>query len=281
MGISSAPEIFQRAMQEVFGDLEGVETIMDDLLVHGATIEEHNRRLRKVLQHAREKHLKLNKKKNRICQSEVPYVGHLPTAEGLKPSPERVKAIANMRQPTNHSELETILGMVAYVAKFIPNPSELNAPLHKLKTQFQWSWGPEENQAFQNIKTALWNAPVLQYYDVNQPVTLSVDASTKGLGAAILQKKVVAYATRALTPTEQRYAQIEKEMLAVVFGCTRFHQMIYGKTNVTIQTDHKPLEALHGKHNAYEDPAHDVEAAAICLQATIRERHQHRLSRLP
>ena len=90
-------------------------------------------------------------------------------------------------------------------------------------------------------------APVLQYYDVNKPVTIQCDASGKGLGAVLLQDhKPVCYASRALTDIETRYAPIETEMLAVVFACRKFHQYIYGRS-VVIETDHKPLQAISTK----------------------------------
>lgn len=245
MGISSAPEIFQRVMTDLFGDLEGVEIVMDDMLVHGKTLEEHNNRLEAVLKRARENDLKLNPKKSKIAQSEVKYIGHIITGEGLKPSPERIESIVDMKRPENFAELESWLGMIAYVAKFIPNLSEVNAKLRELKKEEMWEWKSEHETAFRNIITLLKSAPCLKFYDVNKPVLVSVDASSKGLGAACLQDSgVIAYASRALTPTEQKYAQIEKEMLAVQFGCLRFHKLIYAKTDVTVHSDHKPLEAL-------------------------------------
>ncbi len=93
------------------------------------------------------------------------------------------------------------------------------------------------------------SAPVLRYYDASLPVLLSVDASMKGLGCVLLQEEQpIAYTTKALYVTEQNYAQIEKEMLAIVFGCERMHQYIYGHQKVTVETDHKPLEVILKKH---------------------------------
>ena len=106
--------------------------------------------------------------------------------------------------------------------------SKHTEPLRGLtRDDVEWQWKAEHQQAFNTMKTMLTEAPVLRYYDVKLPVTLSVDASKSGLGAVLLQElKPVAYALRALTETEQRYAQIEKEMLAIVFGAERFHQYI-------------------------------------------------------
>ena len=153
-----------------------------------------------------------------------------------------------MKTPENVQELETVLGMVAYVAKFIPSLSDLCAPLREAKKSEEWYWGPTQQAAFTKVKEALTSETVLRYYDVKKPITLTVYALMKGLGAALIQGGgVIAYASRALTPTEQRYAQIEKEALAIVFGCTKFHKMLYGKADVTVESDHKPLETIWKK----------------------------------
>lgn len=245
MGVKSSAEVFQRAIASAFQDIEGVEVVVDDILVHGATPEVHNRRLRHVLERCRKMNLRLNKKKCCVGRSEVDYVGHKLTGDGLKTTTERLNAITKMQSPQDTKELEAVLGMVAYVAKFVPNLSALTAPLRELKQNTDWQWGDREQDAFDKIKAELASDRVLTYFDVRKPVLLSVDASTKGLGAAVVQEGgVVAYASRALTAAEQNYAQIEKEMLAVVYGCTKFHKLIYGMKDVTIESDHKPLESL-------------------------------------
>ena len=111
----------------------------------------------------------------------------------------------------------------------------------------EWVWDANEKREFINLKNILVHAPTLKYFDVNKPVVLSVDASQKGLGAVLLQDFLpVAYASRALTDTESRYAQIEKEALAIVFACGKFHQYILGK-KVLVESDHKPLETIFKK----------------------------------
>ena len=248
MGAKCSAEVFQREMKIHFGDLKGVEIVVDDILVHDRDMEEHNKRLEAVLARARKLNLMLNKEKSHIGQSEVNYVGHRLTADGVRTTEERIIAITNMRDPTNHQELETILGMVGYVSKFIPHLSSLTAPLRNLKKDDEWHWGPAQAAALQAIQDSLTSNKVLKFFDVNRPVLISVDASTRGLGGALIQDgRVVAYASRSLTPTEECYAQFEKEALAVVFGCTKFHKMIYGKSDVTIESDHKPLEAIMSK----------------------------------
>ena len=135
-----------------------------------------------------------------------------------------------------------------YVGKFIPNLSEITAPLRNLMVKnVSWQWGNEQDVAFRKVKDILVSKRCLAYYDVKKPVMIQVDASRYGIGAVLLQDgKPVAYASKSLTPTQKRYAIIEQEMLAVVFGCERFHQYIYGK-KVQIESDHKPLESIMKK----------------------------------
>ncbi|CAB4040119.1 Hypothetical predicted protein [Paramuricea clavata] len=154
-----------------------------------------------------------------------------------------------MTKPTiQHERVKNILGFIQYLAKFLPNMAEVSAPLLKLlEKNTAWHWEKQQEDSFQQLKRMTTSAPVLSYYDPKKPVTLPVDASSKGLGAVLYQEeKTVAYASRALTPTQQKYAQIEKESLAIVFGTTKFHQFLFGK-EVLVTSDHKPLEYIFNK----------------------------------
>ena len=117
--------------------------------------------------------------------------------------------------------------------------SEITAPLRSLlKKDIQWSWHNEHQESLEKIQKILTSSPVLNFYDINKPILLQVDASQGGLGACLLQDgHPVIYASRSLTVAEQHYAQIEKELLAIVFACERFNQFIYGK-QITVQSDH-------------------------------------------
>ena len=109
----------------------------------------------------------------------------------------------------------------------------------------EWHWQPEQAKSFLSLKELITTAPVLKYFNPRRPTKLSVDARSKGLGAVLLQDNhPIANAFRALTTYQQRYAQFKKEMLAVVFGCTRFHEYIFGIPTIEVATDHKPLEAI-------------------------------------
>ena len=113
-----------------------------------------------------------------------------------------------------------------------------------LKKNSEFAWDCVQQTAFDNMKLLITSAGTLAYYDAKKEVTLEADASKHGLGAVLMQEgKPVAYASKSLSTAEQDYAQIEKEMYAIVFGTERFHQYIYGR-NVAVSTDHKPLETI-------------------------------------
>ncbi|XP_060079959.1 uncharacterized protein K02A2.6-like [Ylistrum balloti] len=246
--VKSAPEVFQRVITEMVSDLEGTEAIVDDILVWGTTKEEHDHRLQRVLERAREYNVKLGQDKCVIGQTEVTYVGHLLTKNGVKPDPEKVRAVQNMEKPINVKELQTLMGFVQYLHKFLPRLAEVSAPLRSLfEKKSEWHWEKQQEEAFQTLIQMVSAAPVLQFYDSSKPLTLSVDASSKGLGAVLVQEeKPVAYASRALTTTQQKYSQIEKETLAILFGCEKFHEYVYGR-QVTVESVHRPLQAIFKK----------------------------------
>lgn len=247
-GICTAPEVFQRVFYNVFQGLEGIGLYIDDLIVWGKDFEEHNDRLKKVLERAEQFNVKFNQNKCKFGLNEVNYVGHILTGDGIKPDRKKISAILDMSSPKNTKELERFLGMATYVSKFIPNFSQISNPLRLLlKKNVHFSWLDQHEQIFEKLKHLITTAPVLGYYDVRKPVTLSVDASQDGLGAVLLQSdKPIAYASKALTNAQKAYAQIEKELLAILFGCTKFHQYCYGKT-IKVETDHKPLISIFNK----------------------------------
>ena len=241
-GLNSANEVFQKKVYQVFGDLEGVKVMYDDVLVYGATKEQHNSRLRKALDRARKFGVKLNRNKCEFMLSEVTYIGHVISAQGIKVDQDKVVDLLNMPAPEDKKGIQRLLGSLNFFARYIPNMSTITHPLRELlgkNTPFHWT--QTHDHALNQIKKILASAPVLEYYDVNKPVILEADASSVGLGAVILQEgKPIAYGSRSLTTTQTHYAQIEKELLAIVFGCERFRQYLYGKA-VTVHTDHKPL----------------------------------------
>ena len=138
--------------------------------------------------------------------------------------------------------------MINYISKFTQHMSNITAPLRELiKKHAHFVWEEKHSIAFDNVKKALTSPNSLKFYDVAKEVTLQVDASYGGLGATLLQEDgPVAYASKAMAVTQTKWAHIEKEMLAIVFGCSRFHQYVYGN-RIRVKTDHKLLEVILNK----------------------------------
>lgn len=136
------------------------------------------------------------------------------------------------------------LGVATFLARYMPNCSELTTPFRQLlNKENAFVWREEQQKAFEDIKRVLFTAPVLQYYDVNKPITVQCDSSQDGICCVLLQDgKLIEYASRALTNTEQSWAQIEKELLSVVLK--RFHTYVYGHQSVTVENDYKPLQSI-------------------------------------
>ncbi|XP_063903271.1 uncharacterized protein K02A2.6-like [Zophobas morio] len=246
-GIKSAPEVFQTKFKSIF-NLEGVEVYIDDIIIWGRNRAEHDARLQAVLQIAKENNVKFNQNKCKFGVAKLKYMGHYISGRGIEPDNSKIEAVLNMPQPTSKQDVQRLLGMLTYVSKFIPEFSTKTSPLRDLiKKEVNFEWTSHQEKAFTEIKKILTSKPVLQLYDVNKDVTVSVDSSKNGLGAVILQNSLpCAYASKTMTETQQRYAQIEKELLAICFGLTKFHDYVYGK-KVTVETDHQPLISIFKK----------------------------------
>ena len=254
-GISSAPEHFQRRMNDILAEMEGVLCHMDDVLIFGSTAAEHDARLNEVLRRVEAAGATLNKEKCSFGLDRLKFLGHIIDKNGISADPEKVAAITQMKQPANVSELRRFMGMTNQQGKFSPRIAELTQPLRELLSKKNsWIWGPVQDSAFSAIKTELSKPTVLGLYDPEANTIISADASSYGLGAVLLQQnkqdtwKPIAYASRSMTETERRYAQIEKEALATTWACEKFTTYVLGK-QIVIQTDHKPLVPLFSTKN--------------------------------
>ena len=166
-----------------------------------------------------------------------------------------------MTAPTDKQQLQSFLGMVNYMGTFIPNLSHHTEPLRAmLKKDNVFHWEDQQTRSFQQVKTliAKANTTPLRYYDRNLPVTVQADTSLRGLGACLIQKhkgkdQPIAFASKSLTDAETRYANIERELLAIVFACQRFSSYLLGRSFVA-ESDHKPLEMIAMKNLANVPP---------------------------
>ena len=152
--------------------------------------------------------------------------GHYISKDGLKADPSKIAAIPHMKPPESKSELQTLLGMVNFLSRYAPNLADVAASLRQFtKKNVQFQWNKMYDKIHSEIIQLLCKAPVLTYFDSSKDITIQCDASQNGVGACLMQDdKPIAYASKALSDTQQRWAQIETELLSVVFGCENFHE---------------------------------------------------------
>ena len=251
-GISSAPEEYQLRQVQAYEGLRNVLVVADDAIVFGtgATEDEarrdHDRNLRALFQRARETGLKINKKKLQLGRKSVRYLGHIISDEGVKADPEKVRAIVEMEKPSDPKAVMRLLGMANYLLSFMPNFADIALPLREVTRKGnRFVWMEAQQAAFDRIKKMLIEAPTLAIYNPEREVIIHTDASDVGVGAVLLQDgRAVAYHSHALSPAEQGYAAIEKECLAIVSACVKFDHLLFGKANVRILSDHKPLTTI-------------------------------------
>jgi transposase InsO family protein len=198
---------------------------------------------------AREHGLVFNIDKCEVKKESIKFFGLVYDADGAHPDPDRVEAIKAIKAPSNAKELQVFLGIATYMSPFIPNLSMHTAPLRELiKKDSSFEWLTAHQTAFEKIKDLICKEVTLSYFDMTKETTIQVDASLRGVGAALIQdSRVISFSSKSFTDTEQRYANIEREMLAVVYACEKFHTYVYGKP-FTVESDHKPLEMIHLKN---------------------------------
>jgi len=247
-------------MNEILANTEGAVCLIDDVLVYGSTQSEHDQRLITVLRKLSEAGLTLNKEKCVFNTTSIKFLGQLVDNTGVKADPDKIRAIQGLKPPTNVSELRRFLGMINQLSKFAPNLADKTKPLRELlSTKSQWKWDIPQEEAFKQLKNLLSSSEVLALYDPSLETVVSADASAYGLGAVLRQRQTdgklrpVAYISRALTETEQRYAQIEKEALGITWACERFQDYLIG-IHFHIETDHKPLVPLLSSKSLDEMP---------------------------
>lgn len=185
-----------------------------------------------------------------------------------------MEAILGAPKPQNISQLQSFLGLTNYYRIFLPNASSVLRPLYDLlHKNVKWQWSKIHDDAFCNIKKHMASNNVLTHFNPEAKLILTVDASPSGLGAVLSQiggdglERPVSYASRVLSAAEKKYAQIQREATAIVFGVRRFHQYLYGRSSpFVLRTDHKPLLTIFGPHRGIpEVSANRLQRYAIFL----------------
>jgi hypothetical protein len=260
-GLCSAPATFQRLMHTILKNENWTQCLiyLDDILIHGRTVDEHAERLRTVLQRFREAGIKLSAEKCTFLKEEVEYLGHVINKSGIQASTSKIEKIKSWPQPTNPQDLRSFLGLCGYYRRHIRDYAVLVSPLEKAcitswrnkgrkNTKEQFIWENDQQQAFEKLKTALISAPVLAFPTIYGEYILDTDASHEATGAVLSQiqngdEKVIAYASHKLSKAERSYCVTRKELLSVYRYVKQFSHYLYGRP-FRIRTDHKALTWL-------------------------------------
>lgn len=235
-----------------------------------ATKNEHDFRLKNVLNRLQEYGVLLNKDKCIYGAEAINFLGHRLSAQGIKPAHDKVLAIRQFREPRTAEEVRSFLGLVNYVGKFIPNLATTSEPLRQLiKKEEPFNWVDVHRKAFEELKGYLTDESTLGSYNDNDRTMVIADASPVGLGCVLIQfnekgPRVITYANRSLSSVEKRYAQTEKEALALVCAVERFHYYLYGRDTFELVTDHKALEIIF---NPKSKPCARIERWVLRLQS--------------
>ena len=202
-GLICAQDILQKKVDETFGDLPGVTGIADNIVIYGCDFADHDTNLKAVMERARETGLRFNADKCKIRCTEIPFVGHIISSNGLAPDPQKVEAISSMDPSTSLADLQTFLGMTQFLSRYLPSLASHSAVLRDLtKRSSQFQWQPQHQLSVDKTKKDITSAASLQYFDSTKPVTIQIDASSRGLGATLLQDKgPLEYRSMLLTET--------------------------------------------------------------------------------
>ena len=252
-GLSCSPAVFSRIIGQVLAPLiklGWVKSYLDDIVVYGPSYAALLKRLNELFTVLAKNGVKLNLKKCQFGQKEVHYLGHIISEEGCKPSPDNVRAVEAMKPPKNVKEVRRFLGMTGFYRKHVENYAKIAVPLtNLLKGKEHFRWTEECQQSFESLKVALTTAPVLAKAQITKQFELHTDASKDHIGAVLMQRdeaqnlRPIGYFSKKLKAVEQRYSTTDREALAVVMACRRFHHYLWG-TSFTIHTDHQPLVSV-------------------------------------
>lgn len=238
-GLKNAPATFQNAMDDVLRSLQGKVCMvyMDDIIIFSEIFEQHLHNLDQVFSKLEEHNLKIQLDKCEFLCREVQFLGHIVTPDGIKPNPAKIAAIKNFPIPKTRREIKSFLGILSYYRRFIPNFAKISREMTKnLKKDAVINIkNPQYIACFNQCKDLLTSEPVLAYPNLDKPFELVTDASNYAIGAVLEQQ--------GRPNHEINYSTIEKELLAIIFGCSRFRPYLFGKT-FKIKSDHKPLSWL-------------------------------------
>ncbi len=248
-GLTNAPAVFQRVMTSVLSQFIGkfAMVYLDDVIIFSKTEEEHISHLRQVFDAFEKAGLTLKESKCHFGKSSLDLLGFVVSKDGVAAQPSKTSAISELSSPMDVSELRSFLGMSSYYRQLVPGFAAIAEPLYQLtRKNVAWHWGESQQSAFESLKSALVTSPVMAYPNTSKPYILYTDACDYAVGAILCQEddegveRPIQYLSQQLSPTQRRYAVIEKEAFAVVYALKKLRPYLLGSEFV-IFTDHKPL----------------------------------------
>lgn len=251
-GLKTSTGSFSRAMDVVLGPelRQFAVNYIDDLLVASSNWQDHQTHLDRVLEKLEAANMTVNLEKSAFLQTEVKFLGHVLTTNGIQADPAKVVAIRKFPTPQKQKHLRAFLGLCNYYRKFAQRYSEATQQLtHLLRKDTKWQWGPSEQKAFDDVKNLFLDTILLKHPDAGRTFYVQTDSSGYGLGATLYQlqeegeKGVIAFASRSLRGAELNYTTTEKELLGVIFALDKFRMYIQG-AKIVIRTDHQALTFL-------------------------------------
>ena len=296
-GLANAPAVWQKYIEGVLAGINGTECVIDDIIITGATDEEHLQRLEEVLRRLNEQNIRLNADKCAFFEKSVTYCGFKLQSQEIHKCPDKIEAIQNAPSPENVSDLKSFLGLIQFYASFAPRLAELARPLYDLlKSSAKFHWSAEKQQAFEAVKKELCSPSVLVPFDSTKPLLLATDASPWGIAAVLSHRfpdeteRPIAYYSRMLTDTERKYSQIDKEALGIKCGVEKFFYYLFGR-RFTLITDSRPLVQIFSPDkglpalSATRMQHYSIYLTGFNFDIIYRSTHQHgnvdALARLP
>ena len=249
-GLANAPATFERMMERVLAGLhwEICLIYLDDVIIFSETFEDHLVRLHQVLTRLKDAKLKLSPSKCKLFRSQVEYLGHIVSKDGVGTDPKKIDAITVWPTPTCPREVRSFVGLCSYYRRFVKGFADITRPLHHVASGKGFQWKDDCEIAFKTLKEALTSPPILSYPADNGIFILDTDASGEGLGAVLSQMQdgeehVIGYFSRVLSREEKQHCVTRRELLAVLCAVKHFHHYLYGR-HFKIRTDHGSLRWL-------------------------------------
>ena len=253
--LTQATAYFQRLINKVLAGLDFAFGYLDDILIHSPEVPTHLTHMRQLFQRLREADLKLNREKCNFFKSNIQYLGHLISGEGIEPLPEKLESIKEMPPPTTQKEVKQFLGLIGYYRKFVPRFADIARPLTNLTQLDQlFEWSDKCQTSFELLKEVLIKEPILRFPDPNKPYTLYTDASKYAWSCVLMQqyahdiddKQIVVnhpiiYVSGLFKGSQLNWAALTKEAYAIYMSIKKLTYYLED-AEITLRSDHLPLK---------------------------------------